>query len=198
MSDRAGDAGAAGPGGDAGPGGLVLGIDVGSKNLAVCAILPGADAHGTGDVIELWALATTTPSPRALAAAMACVDGVLPRVAHVVIERQPGTNPKAARLQSMLEMYFALRGDAAVHVQHAKRKLDYAATTPYYGDSSTATYYARKKAAVTSVAAFLGRVPQPDAARAVWAGSKKRDDLADALLHAMAHAHWPPAAARKT
>lgn len=168
---------------------LVLGIDVGAKNLALCAIRPGADPLGTGDAIELWALTSTALSPRSLANAVraAGVDELLPRVRDVVIERQPGRNTKTVRLQHYLEMLFALR-DVRVHTQHSKRKLDYAAKTPWFPGTPTTTYYARKKAAVQTAAAFLAAVPQPPAAHEAFA-CKKQDDLADALLHAMAFAH---------
>lgn len=178
--------------------GVVLGIDVGLKNLALCAVEPGTDPFGRDDVVCFWTVVSTLPGPAALIGTLhdSALDDVLPRVARVVIERQPTKNVKATTLMRYLEMYFAMRGKPTELIE-PRHKLDFAAASPWWpGDPPSWTYHFRKKMAVNTVARFLAGTDQGSFAE-VFADSPKRDDLADSLLHALAASHWTAAAPRR-
>jgi len=162
---------------------MILGIDVGQKNLGVCVLDDAAN------VIARWAVwdaaGTWAPDVHAMLAAHA-TDEFLQGVTRVVIERQPSKNPSMTRIMHYLEFFFTSLG-LRVHLQDAKHKLLFAATTPWFpADATDAewTYRHRKKLAVRTATAFVEATAQPLAP--VFTESKKKDDLADALLHAMA------------
>jgi hypothetical protein len=180
---------------------MILSIDVGRDNLALCCLEAGEDPLGLRDVVKQWVVTGAQPTCRGVTDAMAGVGASAWRGdVEVVIERQPGTNTQMVRLQCYLEMYFAARG-CAVTVFDPKRKLAFAATTPFWPTTTPdddagevpaakpATYHARKKLAVQSATRFLDRVPQAPEVRATFESSRKKDDLADCLLQAMAYAH---------
>jgi hypothetical protein len=162
---------------------MILGIDVGQKHLGV-AVWDGTtvrhwavwDSPGS-QAADLWTCLREHATP-------AFLDGVT----HVVIERQPSKNPTMTRIMHYLEFYFAR--DRTVSLQDPKHKLIFAATTPWFPDAEEATarqwtYHRRKKLAVLTAAQFLEATDQP--LRAVFDAAKKKDDLADALLTAMAY-----------
>lgn len=164
---------------------LVLSIDVGRKNLALCALEPGDQP--ADDRIRHWAVTACDPTPRGM---RQCLDA-LPWLAgcdEVVIERQPPKNPTMTRLQHYLEMYFCMM-DKPVVVQDAKHKLAYAASTPWWPAAQVQswTYHARKKLAVATMANYLKDTPQAQEFKDLFAGSKKADDLADSALQAQAY-----------
>lgn len=175
----------------------VLSLDVGRKNLALCLL-------GTDLGIEGWRVTECEPSAAGMAACLADVPWALDAT-RVVIERQPPRNPTMCRLQHYLEMYFAMHGKA-VAVQDPKHKLAWAASTRWWPSTVPDgwTYRARKKLAVQTTAAFLEETSgdavvetAPGAARPsgardareIFGSSKKKDDLADSFLQAMAYVH---------
>ena len=168
----------------------ILGVDVGRLNLGLCLLRPGADA--SVDVVERWAVLESGGAQARDVHACLETAGVRAWLAPdtaVVIERQPAKNPSMTRIQHYLEMYFAAQPTT---VQDPKNKLYYAATTPWWPAGSEErewTYRRRKRLAIDTAAAFA--VGQPPEVRAVFEASRKKDDLADALLHAMAFAHAP-------
>lgn len=168
---------------------VVLSADVGRKNLALCLLRPGDDALGRGDTVLEWALLTVgEPSAKGVLDALQAVRHW--RFDEVVIEKQPPKNPSMKRFEAYLEAYAAALG-VPVYVQDAKHKLAFAAQTPWWppGRVEAWTYAARKKLAVQTVAAFLDACPQEPTAGPAFRASKKKDDLADSLLQAMAYAH---------
>ena len=196
MEGTAGTTGAAGTAGaaDAAAGGapvkrhLVLSVDVGRKNLALCVLHAGEDARGANDTIVQWAVVSCEPTPEGIRGAMAGMD--LEGVTEAVIERQPPRNPTMCRLQHYIEMFCVLRGLQVV-VQDAKHKLAFAASTPWWppGDLASWTYHTRKKVSVQTATAFLDAVPQRDDLAKTFLRSRKKDDFADSLLQGMAYCH---------
>lgn len=165
----------------------VVGIDVGSTNLALCCIEATTILH--------WAVITcaTSTAPDVLAAWREHdIDSWMTPETIVVIERQPSKNPTMTRIQHYLEMACAVCGVRCV-LQDAKLKLFYAATTSWWPTDLALqgewTYARRKKLAVHTVSAFVTDTDQTDACRALYTSSKKKDDLADSVLHALAWAH---------
>ena len=171
----------------------ILSIDVGHKNLAMCAIEPGSDPTGREDLIRFWVVTSTLPGAYAVTDTMrgAGVAAILPRIKEVCIERQPGRNTPAVRLQNYLEMYFCM-SSKFVALQDAVHKLSFAASSPWWPKKPPEnwTYHTRKKVAIETTRAFLADTPQPLHALDTWKRSSKLDDLADSLLHGMAHVHY--------
>jgi hypothetical protein len=87
-------------------------------------------------------------------------------------------------------MYCCLK-EKPVYVQDAKHKLAFAAGSPWWPQTpvNNWTYYQRKKLAVETVTSFVESSQQPAEHRTAFDSSKKKDDLADCLLQAMAYAH---------
>jgi hypothetical protein len=183
----------------------VIGVDVGTRNLGLCMIRRSAGRDGFVGITN-WKVISCLPTslhPRTVSASDVAdallAEGVGAWVessaaATVVIERQPRKNPSMTRMQHYLEMFFALRGAKNIYVQDAKRKLAFAASSPWWwepGDIQKKkwTYRDRKKMAVRTVEAFLNTSPK-DVIDPEWKSffekSRKKDDLADSLLHAMA------------
>lgn len=170
---------------------MIVSVDVGRKNLALCGLQPGECRSGAQDVIRHWTVTTCEPTAAGLAAALRLLPWTTGEdVNDVVIERQPHRNPTMTRLQHYIEMYFAMH-DKPVTVQDAKHKLAFAASTPWWppGDLDSWTYHKRKKLSVQTTAAFLDATPQDAALCALFAGSKKKDDFGDSLLQGMAFCH---------
>ncbi len=168
---------------------MIVSIDVGRKNLALCGLAHGGCRSGKEDVIRQWTVTACDPTPAGIAAVLQglawCLD-----CTEVVVERQPPKNPTMCRLQHYIEMFFAMHGKP-VTVQDAKHKLAFAASTAWWPeDQATSwTYHARKKLAVATAAGFLEGTPQPSELKDLFRQSRKKDDLADSLLQAQAFAH---------
>ncbi len=173
----------------------VLSIDVGRKNLALCAVRPGATP--ADDIIVAWSVIACEPTPAGIASSLRALEvqheswsRAMQECTDVVIERQPPRNATMSRLQHYLEMYFAMN-DKTVVVQDAKHKLSYAASTPWWppGDLESWTYYLRKKLSVQTTTAFLDATSQDPELTQAFAQSKKKDDFADSLLQCQAYCH---------
>ena len=162
----------------------ILSIDVGRKSLGVCILCPAADTVLAWRVLEI-AGAVDAPGVRA------CMESIVHHglgVEHVVIERQPAKSMIMQRIQHYCEMLYTCMGKNVV-VMPAKAKLVHAATTAWWPAGTpvtTATYRARKAAAVATAAAFVRERESSAQWQAFFEASPKRDDLADALLQALA------------
>lgn len=163
----------------------IAGIDVGQKNLGVCIV------DSETRQVHYWAVwncvGTWAPDVYTMLQTHVTPE-FLEGLDVVVIERQPSKNPTMTRIMHYLEFYFVSK-DVPVRLQDSKHKLLFASTTAWFPkDTATDaewTYRHRKKLAVETVANFVQDTDQPLAS--TFADSKKKDDLADALLHALAH-----------
>lgn len=164
----------------------VLSIDVGRKNLALCAVLPGA-AGVVEDKVLHWAVIACEPTAAGICGAVDSLPWAL-GPAVVVIERQPPRNATMSRLQHYLEMYFAMHSKTVV-VQDAKHKLAFAASTPWWPSQplDSWTYHMRKKVSVSTALGFVQGTAQDPAVVADFLAAKKKDDYADSLLQAQAY-----------
>jgi hypothetical protein len=163
----------------------VLSIDPGTKNLALCLVDFGAD-HS---ISKWWVTTIDGAGPRGLIATMKRLGLDVADIEEVVIEKQPPRNTKMLILQTALEMYFALR-ELPVHIQDARAKLNWAATTPWWPASipENWTYAARKKISTQTARAWLDARGDDDS-KNTFAASTKKDDLADSFLQACAYWH---------
>lgn len=168
---------------------VVLSIDVGRKNLALCAVQAGTCPRGTQDLVRHWTVTTCEPDAAGIATCLNALEWAR-GADEVVIERQPNRNHVMTRLQHYLEMYFVMHAKP-VTVQDAKHKLAFAAGTPWWPAhlADNWSYHTRKKLSVRTAAAFLDATPQDPQFKQLFAGTKKADDLADALLQGMAYCH---------
>lgn len=184
----------------------VLAVDVGLVNCSYCvleargeeALVPVlARVHERFDAggLELQQLDTVKLGANKHAAAAATFDNVLAflrghaadfaEVDAVAIETQMSARMKAIAAA----FYIAARclfPRAAVLFQSASAKLNFADLAAYSdGVAASATYAQRKKTAVC-VARKLLTARVPPELRQAFLKAKKKDDLSDALLHALA------------
>lgn len=164
--------------------GYTLGIDIGQKHVGVCVWDPDTTSIRRWAVWssegswapEIWACLQTNATP-----------DFLQDVDTVVIEHQPSKNPTMTRIMHYIEFFFVSKG-FEVRIQDSKHKLLYASTTPWFPDNCTDaewTYRTRKKLAIQCVHTFCRDTQQEHLE--FFESSKKKDDLADAALHAMAY-----------
>lgn len=178
----------------------VISVDPGTKNLAVCVLdfdddgAQEASAPSQPRVVMWTTTALDGPGASGVVSTVTRLFEAVPAPAagagtttEVVIEKQPPKNAKMRTLQNFMEMLWTLRGAGRVYVQDARAKLNWAATTRHWPsrDIPEWSYTVRKKLSVEVARSWLS-----DAAsewRDLFEASKKKDDLADALLQALAY-----------
>lgn len=167
----------------------VISVDPGTKNLALC-VLEFDDACENPRIIAWTTTALDGSTPSGVVSTVERVLGGLEPCEHteVVIEKQPPKNAKMKTLQNYMEMLWTLRGAARVYVQDARLKLNWAATTSHWPrrDIPDWSYSVRKKLSVDVARSWLSETPDW---KEMFEASKKKDDLADALLQALAYAN---------
>lgn len=155
---------------------MLLSIDVGIKNLAICAISPDAQ-------ITHWELLQCDPTALGVKKSLSSLP-YLEDVTRVVIERQPTKNQTMKCMEAYIHMYFVMMGHCVTLIS-PKQKLVYAKASPYWPCLDLPnTYYNRKKISVETVKNVVTQTNQPLAP--VFLNSKKKDDLADAALQGLA------------
>ena len=158
-----------------------IGIDPGTKNLALCMI--------DGQTIVQWDVINIMPDPNGIADGLTKINFAdwVKESTDVVIERQPTKNPRAVRIQHYIEMFCAMNG-GRVYCIDPKHKLSYASSTSYWPERDILnwSYNERKKLSVETTANFLKNTEQDEKFVTMFEKSKKKDDLADALLHCLA------------
>ena len=163
----------------------IIGIDPGQKYLALCAI-------GENDKIIRWNVISISPDPNGIFKGLVAIDfeSWVKESSDVVLERQPAKNPRAVRIQHYIEMFAAMHGGRTFAID-AKHKLSYASTTPWWPQREVTTwsYGERKKLSVETVSTFLKETEQDPEFVKMFESSKKKDDLADSLLHCLAFKH---------
>jgi hypothetical protein len=105
----------------------------------------------------------------------------------IVIERQ--MTRKMTNIQCYLEMYFRLKGHSVI-IYSPKHKL--AGTGKEYSGAGKGLYHARKKASVQLCKEWLDKYPQEEPwIQDLWRTTKKKDDISDALMMAIAYQENP-------
>lgn len=174
----------------------VIAVDVGLRNMSwcVCAGPEGLEPQELAARLRLISWTTETlPLPagarpadalRAVVEHVAGKEELLRAADAVVIEQQP-----AARMREVAACLFGLarraaRPEALVLLQPSRRKLELVVqdAPELCGDRSS--WAARKRAAVALTRHVLAERPEW---LSVLASAKKKDDMADSFLHAVAY-----------
>jgi hypothetical protein len=174
----------------------VVAVDVGLRNMSwcVCAGPEGLEPQElaarlrliswTTEALPLPAGAGPADALRAVVEHVAGKEELLCAADAVVIEQQP-----AARMREVAACLFGLarraaRPEALVLLQPSRRKLELVVqdAPELCGDRSS--WAARKRAAVALTRHLLAERPEW---LSVLASAKKKDDMADSFLHAVAY-----------
>ena len=157
---------------------MILSIDCGIKNLAMCLIDP-ADRK-----IHQWDVSGVPPMH---------ADGVFPcLVRHlnerpwvlgaktVVIEKQPDRNRGMKAVENLLHTYFLVKGpEREVVIWDARHKV------PDMAGAGAARYAQRKKASIERARKFIEATDVNKALVPFFDSHKKKDDLADTVMQAL-------------
>lgn len=156
---------------------MLLSIDVGIKNLAMCLIDPGTKR------IQEWEVSGVPPRSS---------DGLFPALKKhldarswarlvpgtVLIEKQPDKNKTIKSVEHFLHAYFLCNGKDVI-IWDARHKI------PDVAGPGRAKYLERKKTSIERCRAFI------QATNADWIGHfdnhKKKDDLADTCMQALSY-----------
>lgn len=151
-------------------------FDVGRRNLAMCVIQNGVildwevfdlgQRRGVSLIREMQKQFKTRPH---LSTLDACI-----------VERQPSANPQMRVIEAAVEAYFVCIGVPKVIDYSPRYKLAHVD-----GVSGLGNYSQRKKASIREAEKFLADHPQHDDVARLFRASKKKDDLADALIQAL-------------
>ena len=156
---------------------MLLSIDVGIKNLALCMINP------TTTEILYWDVSGVPPeSDDGLFESMNKHLNAKPWVLEaktVLIEKQPGQNKKMKSVENFLHAYFIIKcPEAETIIYDARHKI------PDVAGAGKVMYRKRKAVSVERAREFIKIEPN-----CKWiptfVGSKKKDDLADTVMQAL-------------
>lgn len=157
---------------------MLLSIDCGIKNLAMCLIDPATKR------IHQWDVSGVPPMH---------TDGVFPcLVRHlnekpwvlgastVIIEKQPDRNRSMKAVENLLHTYFLVKPpERSVVIWDARHKI------PDVAGAGKARYAQRKKTSIERARKFIaGDGPNKDLV-AFFDSHKKKDDLADTVMQAL-------------
>jgi hypothetical protein len=171
----------------------VLAIDVGKENMSVCVLrIPGRNESPAVETWRCGALESVSPDGVAdFFGRLGFFDPAYRGPFEIVVEKQMAANPTAVRLQSYIEMLFFSRG-WMVYASEPRTKFDGPVGIGLAAREELAsanTYYKRKALAVEIARRFVsadpGNVLEWSEA---FESAPKKDDLADALMHALTHA----------
>jgi hypothetical protein len=157
---------------------MLLSIDCGIKNLAMCLIDPSTKR------IHQWDVSGVPPMH---------ADGVFPcLVRHlnekpwilgantVIIEKQPDKNRSMKAVENLLHAYFLIKdGEREVVIWDARHKI------PDVAGAGKARYAQRKKASIERARKFIDATDVNRDWIQVFDKHKKKDDLADTVMQAL-------------
>jgi hypothetical protein len=151
----------------------ILSFDVGIKNLAYCIINEETNNIVAWDVFEI-------PTILKYQIAIMNTNELWNHTFHkVIIEKQPPTNPKMRIIENMLNIYFIMKEIPDVCTYSAKHKLGELGKTT----RGQKNYNVRKKYGVAMTNVYL----QDSRFLTFFNSHKKKDDLSDCLLQALAY-----------
>jgi len=159
---------------------VLLSIDVGIKNLAMCLI-----EENTSNVIQ-WDVSGVPPQHR---------DGLFPclrdhldekpwvlTATTILIEKQPGMNKTMKTVENFLHSYFVIKNPKAdTIIYDARHKV------PDVAGSGKARYRQRKQVSIDRCREFIEGSEVNKRWMPTFVASKKKDDLADTVLQALSY-----------
>ncbi len=157
---------------------MLLSIDCGIKNLAMCLIDPATKK------IHQWDVSGVPPMH---------ADGIFPcLVRHlndkpwvldattVIIEKQPDRNRSMKAVENLLHTYFLVKDpDRSVIIWDARHKI------PDVAGAGKAKYAQRKKTSIERARKFIAGDGSNKELVPFFDGHKKKDDLADTVMQAL-------------
>lgn len=156
---------------------MLLSIDVGIRNLAMCCLDP------SNNRIVKWEVAGV-PSEREGGLFPAMTEHLnrrewLTEVTKVVIERQPDRNKKMKAVEHFLHGFFAGSGKEVI-IFDAKHKI------PDVVGPGRKQYTKRKNTSIERARNFIAEHEFNSSWMEEFQGHKKKDDLADTVMQALA------------
>lgn len=164
---------------------MILSIDVGIKNLAICHI------DETTKVVHHWDVSGVPPEHK---------DGLFPCLNRhldskpwvldsniILIEKQPGMNKRMKTVENFLHAYFVIKcPDSETIIYDARHKV------PDVSGTGKTKYRQRKQTAITRCKEFLDGDEVNSHWRETFQKSRKKDDLADTVLQALSFINRKP------
>lgn len=169
---------------------MILSIDVGIKNLAICRI------DETTKCVQNWDVSGVPPEHK---------DGLYPCLNRhldskpwvlesdiILIEKQPGMNKRMKTVENFLHAYFVIKcpGSETI-IYDARHKV------PDVAGTGKARYKQRKQTAITRCKEFLESNDVNSHWMETFTKSRKKDDLADTVLQALSFINRKPLASEK-
>ena len=160
---------------------MLVSIDVGIKNMAVCVI--------ENNTIIAWKIINISYGPSICKSIIDEFDDLYDTIkgSDIVIERQ--MTKKMCNIQCYLEMYFRMKGFSSVVIYSPKHKLS--GSGKENSGKGKNKYNDRKNAAISLCSDWLKSNPQSDEITDIWEKTKKKDDIADTLMMAIAYYEKP-------
>src|SRR6056300_2017778 len=157
---------------------MILSIDVGIRNLAVCQF------DETSNLVVNWDVSGVPPEHKdGLFVSMRKHLDDRPWVLDsnvILIEKQPDRNKKMKMVENFLHAYFVIKSPKSETIIYdAKFKI------PYVCGPGKAQYLKRKKVSIERCEAFLNNNPINNHWLPIFKESKKKDDLADTVMQAI-------------
>ena len=159
---------------------VLLSIDVGIKNLAMCLI------DESTQLVLQWDVSGVPPQHQ---------DGLFPclrdhlddkpwvlTATTILIEKQPGMNKTMKTVENFLHSYFVIKSPKSETIIYDARH-----KVPDIAGAGKARYRQRKQAAVDRCKIFLETSTINKHWMATFVASKKKDDLADTVLQALSY-----------
>jgi hypothetical protein len=159
---------------------VLLSIDVGIKNLAMCLI-----EEDTTKVLQ-WDVSGVPPQHR---------DGLFPclrdhldekpwvlTATTILIEKQPGMNKTMKTVENFLHSYFVIKNPKAETIIYDARH-----KVPDVAGAGKARYRQRKQVSIDRCREFIENSEVNQHWMPTFVASKKKDDLADTVLQALSY-----------
>ena len=159
---------------------MILSIDVGIRNLAMCQF------DETSNLVVNWDVSGVPPEHKdGLFVSMRKHLDERPWVLSsnvILIEKQPDRNKKMKMVENFLHAYFVIKcPKSETIIYDAKFKI------PDVCGPGKAQYLKRKKVSIERCEAFLNNNPINSHWLPIFKESKKKDDLADTVMQAISY-----------